>query len=234
MANFIKIEEIVKDYLGDQEKYSTHELIRLINIANRGLRQLTYDILGDVKIDLIEVSSALRIDLPDDYVDYSFIGIVGSDGRIHTLGKKNDIPMAGSQNTVPKIGVDQYGSSGGIFGLGGGQNENGYYRPIIDADNWQMVLTSIAAGKWIYLEYINDGRQSDNNTKIHPYAEEALLAYIAWKDIANRRAVSLSEKQLRRADFYNEKRLANSRLKSFTKEEAIQQSRKAFKQAPRA
>lgn len=233
MANFVKIEDIVNDYLGDQEKYTTHEFVRLVNIANRGLRALTYDVLGDVKVDLLEVSSALRITLPDDYVDYVFIGIVGSDGTIRPLGRKNNIPLVGTTNTQDSVDGSSLYPSDAIFGLGGGQNSNGYYKPIIDSDTGQMVLTSIAAGKYIYIEYISDGRQTDNDTKIHPYAEEALLAYIAWKDVVNRRTVSQSEKAMRRYDWYNEKRLAKSRMKSFTKEEALQQIRKGFKQAPK-
>lgn len=233
MDSFITLDDIIKDVLSDQEKYTTHEYIRLLNIANRGLRQLTHDILGSVKVDLLEVSSSLRIDLPSDFVDYSFIGLVGNDGRIHPLGSRRNIPLVGTQNTTtPK--EKPYGiSNGAIFGYGGGQNEHGYYSPIIDEDNSQMVLTSIASGKYVYLEYISDGSSSTGEKKVHPYAEEALIAYIHWKDIQSKQYISATEKEMRRRDFYNEKRLARLRLKSFTKEEALQAGRKGFKQAPK-
>jgi hypothetical protein len=38
---------------------------------------------------------------------------------------------------------------------------------------------------------------------------------------------------LARKDYFNEKRLARARLSSFTKEEALQQIRKGFKQSPK-
>lgn len=233
MANYITLDDIVKDVLSDQEKYTTHEYLRLLNLANRGLKQLTYDILGEVKVTLLEVSSSLRVTLPLDFVDYRFIGLVGSDGRLKPLGFRRNIPITGTDNTLTPIPSNVGYVHGGVYGYGGGVNENGYYKPVIDGDNNQMVLTSIAAGKFLYLEYISDGRSSTGETEVHPYAEEALIAYVHWKDVSRKRGVSMSEKADRRAEFYNEKRLARSRLQSFTKEEALQQTRSGFKQSPR-
>jgi hypothetical protein len=46
--------------------------------------------------------------------------------------------------------------------------------------------------------------------------------------------VPLGEKGRARQEYYNERRLANSRLKSFTKDEALKTIRKNFKQSPKA
>jgi hypothetical protein len=227
------LDDIVKSVLIHQEKYTTHEYMRLMHIAHQGLKQLTFDILMNKKVDLLEVSDSLRVDLPDDYVDYSFVGLIGSDGRIKPLGRRTDIPLVGTQNTVPSTQQDLGFVDGGLYGYGGGQNENGYYSPTIDHENNQMVLTSIAAGKYVYLEYIGDGSTATGDTVVHPYAEDALITYVHWKDVQFRRNVSMSEKEARRRDFYNEKRIARARLKAFTKEEALQQARKGFKQAPK-
>jgi hypothetical protein len=43
----------------------------------------------------------------------------------------------------------------------------------------------------------------------------------------------MGEKARARQEYYNEKRLANARLKSFTKEEALKTIRKNFKQSPK-
>ena len=43
----------------------------------------------------------------------------------------------------------------------------------------------------------------------------------------------MAEKSRARQEYYNEKRLANARLKSFTKEEALKTIRKNFKQSPK-
>ena len=84
------------------------------------------------------------------------------------------------------------------------------------------------------MEYITDGRQQGGNNIIHPYCEEALTAYVYWKAIQRRRGIPQVEKEVARRDWYNEKRLAKARMSSFTKEEALQQIRKGFKQSPKA
>ena len=233
MANRVTLDNIVTDVLSDQEKYTTHEYLRLLNIANRGLRQLTFDVLGEVKIAVLEVSTALKIAIPSDFIDYKFIGFINSKGRIVPLGMRKDIPIVGDTNTLPAVNNNTGFSQGGVFGYGGGQNENGYYTPMIDTENDTMTFTSVASGKWVYMENISNGMESTGETVIHPYAEEALIAYVHWKDVQSKRNISLSEKELRRRDFYNERRLTKSRLQAFTKEEAIQQSRKGFKQSPK-
>ncbi len=43
----------------------------------------------------------------------------------------------------------------------------------------------------------------------------------------------MAEKMRAKQEYYNEKRLANARMKSFTKEEALKTIRKNFKQSPK-
>jgi hypothetical protein len=233
----VTLDNIVKDLLSQEGKNTTHEYLRYLNIANKGLKELTFDILGATKVTLLLVDAALRIDLPGDFTDYTFVGLVTSNGRLTPLGFKNNIPGVGTDNVItPKTEVQSYLDDGiigkgGIYGLGGGQNTNGYYSPKLDLDNWQMIFTSIAAGKYIYMEYISDGRAEGGQSIIHPYAEAALSAYIWWKIVQRKRGTSNIVREEARRDYYNEKRLARARLSSFTKEEALQTIRKGFKQS---
>jgi hypothetical protein len=82
------------------------------------------------------------------------------------------------------------------------------------------------------MEYIADEARAANPT-IHIYAEEALRRYIYWHLIQRKASVPMNEKERARRDYYNELRLANSRLKSFSKEEALKTIRKNFKQSPK-
>lgn len=229
----ITVDEVVRSVLGDEGKVTTHEYLRYLEIANRGLKELTYDILGDTKVALINIGTSLRADLPVDFVDYTYVGVVGSDGILHNYGIKRDIPLVGTGNTVRRRQVASYSRTAGVYGMGGGQNTNGYYSPNIDYENWQMVFTSAETSGYVYLEYISDGRSEGGENVVHPYAEEALIAWTYWKAIARKRGYSGAEKADARFEYYNQKRLANARLKSFTKEEMLQQSRKNFKQAPK-
>ncbi len=55
------------------------------------------------------------------------------------------------------------------------------------------------------------------------------MAYIYYRLIERKSNVPLSEKQRARAEYYNERRKASARLNTFTKEEALQVTRKNFK-----
>ena len=54
-----------------------------------------------------------------------------------------------------------------------------------------------------------------------------------YRLIERKANVPAGEKSRARQEYYNERRLANARLKSFTKEEALKTIRKNFKQSPK-
>ena len=68
---------------------------------------------------------------------------------------------------------------------------------------------------------------------VHAYAEEALRSYIYWKSIHRKRNVNPNDKIVAKNEYYNNKRLARARMLNFNKAEALQTTRKAFKQAPK-
>lgn len=72
-----------------------------------------------------------------------------------------------------------------------------------------------------------------NTPRVHNFCEEALRCYVYYKYIQRKRGVPASEKQMAKRAYYNEKRLARARMMNFGKEEAMQVSRKAFKQSPK-
>jgi len=225
---------IVRNVLSQEGSYTTHKYLRYLNYANLGLKELTYDVLGETKIILLPIDATLRIDLPAGFVDYTFVGVLGNDGYTHPLGSRGDIPEYGTGNLLIKSEVSEWSTFGGVFGQGGGQNQNGYYQPQIDMENMQMVFGAKNVGDVIYLEYISDGRVSGNNTVVPEYAEHALMAYVYWASIQRVRGVSQSEKYEAKKEYYNQKRLSRARTCSFTKQQALETIRKGFKQAPKA
>jgi hypothetical protein len=230
---YVTVDEIVMGVLADTDQNTTHDYLRLLHLANRGLKELTFDILGGEKVTILEVGDDLKVDLPSDYVDYTFIGVLDKDYNLQPLGRSKKLPVYGDANQNFAGHSEHHYIFGGLYGLGGGQNNNGYYSPIIDVENWQMVLGSIYSGQTIYMAYISDGRQEGGQNYVHPYAEEALIAWTYWKSIARKSNTNMNEKMLAKQEYYNEKRKARARLSSFTKEEALQQFRKGFKQAPK-
>jgi len=69
--------------------------------------------------------------------------------------------------------------------------------------------------------------------RVHKFCEEALRCYIYYKYVQRKRGIPANEKQMAKRAFFNEKRLARARMMSFSKETALQTSRKAFKQSPK-
>jgi hypothetical protein len=96
--------------------------------------------------------------------------------------------------------------------------------------NFNPLGTGVAE---IYIEYIADEARAANPS-VHTYAEQAVRSYIYYKLIDRKSNVPAVEKARARQEYYNERRLANARLKSFSKEEALKTIRKNFKQSPKA
>lgn len=121
------------------------------------------------------------------------------------------------------------GGIGRIYGMGGGHHR-GEYR--INLDQNRIEVKKGSDINEVVLEYVADEARSGNPT-VHVYAEEALRAYMYYKLIEKKATVPAGEKARARAEYYNERRLANARLSNFTKENALKTIRKNFTQAPK-
>lgn len=362
---YTSISDIVNEVglmIGDDSYLNGAKNFQLRNLALQGLKELSFDSLQEIKSVELTVAANGTITLPDNYIKYTKIGVLGSDDKVHFLGKQDRLNLVSGATSTEASDIDDdpayfYGI-GGRYGAGGGTNHNGYYR--VNKEDNTISFSSDAIGSKIILEYISNGlhdgitpgvsriieitcpdvsgnitdsdilglRRFYNDTESNwrlefnsdstldagledfvnysggqagsniatsiaaalnersPYhtatasgnkvtvtyvdklnytgsetfsasnssisviqagsaqsgtaslqvpqmAEEALKAYVYWKYIQRKRGVPFGEKQLAKRDYYNEKRLANARLKSFTKDEAIQSSRKAYKQSPK-
>lgn len=265
--NLVTITEVVNDFLLTQDgsDYVNNVSETIVhNFALRGVRELGFDMLQRVRSLKLSVNNNDTVDLPDDFVQLSKIGIVGSDGLVHVLGENpnlnfsqkyktdsggNNIDSDGDgvndredaktgTSTLGIFGDDDYvvfsnyiyqNNVGQIYGLGGGFYR-GQYRLNYDQNRIELgVNTDI---KEVVIEYIADEARSVNPT-VHVEAEEALRSYIYYKLVERKSNVPMAEKNRARAEYYNERRKANARLQSFSKEEALKTIRKNFKQAPK-
>ena len=240
--NYINVDEVIRSLLIQEGDETTHRYFYYKDIALRGVKELNFDVVRNIQYAKVTVSSTLSVALPSDFVAVSRIG-VSKHGQIDDLGKNDKMDLTADQsavsNPVTAYAVqwidDLSGSEnlGGMYGLGGGQNVNGYWR--FDAENNTIQLASGFSGAEVVLEYISDGisRTGKQITQIHVYAEEALRTYMHWKSIQRKRTIPANMKEQARRDWYNEKRIAKARMKSFTKAEAIQQAHRHTYQAPK-
>ena len=214
------------------------------------------------------------VELPDDFVDWSKVGVVGSDGIVYVLGENKNVnySQAYANASGTKVGkaadasdtdgdgvfdrIDSksatsgttasdndlsqglnsyifrnyiYGASNGLYGIGGGHLQGGFR---VNLDQNRIEIESNDNISEVVIEYVADEARS-KNPSVHVYAEEALMSYMYYKIIERKSSVPANEKARARTEYYNERRKANARMKSFTKEEALKTIRKNYKQSPK-
>jgi hypothetical protein len=261
--NLISVDQVVNDFVlsidGDDYVNNASDTI-IRNYALRGIREMGFDLLARVRSLKLSVESNNTITLPDDFVDYVKIGVVGTDGIVRAFGENTNINYSqkyvlddagdpvdedndglferedsktgqldiNNENNIVFNNYIYQGNVGKIYGLGGG-HMTGEFR--INYDQNRIEVSS-NVGSEVVIEYVADEALSTNPT-VHKYAEEALRAYIYYKLVSRKSNVPASEKARARAEWFNERRLANARLKPFTKTEALRTIRRNFKQSPK-
>jgi len=236
MVLYTKLDEVIKSLLIQMGEQTEHKYMQLLDIGIRGVKELSMDTTQQIKVVSLTVNDNLTADLPCDYINYRRIGIC-EDGQLKSLGLDSNMCIATEFNGC---GAPMSRASGKLvnneniywsYGLGGGNNKNGYYR--INKETNQIALSSDFVGGSLVLEYISDGSGESGEYEIHVFGEEALRSYIWWKHLQRKKNIPLQEKELARRDWYNEKRIATARFSSFNKEEALQASRINNKLSPK-
>lgn len=272
--NYTDLDQVVNDFIItlDGDDYAAGASDTAIRtMALRGVRDMGFDMLKVVRSLKLPINSATdSVTLPDDYVDWTKVGVVGTDGLVYVLGENKNINYSQKYSTVNDLNYDQDGDglyeredsktstaggspvadsgitdgmnsyifrnyihgddAGRLYGIGGGKYY-GEFRVNLDQNRIELKTNSNLSE--LVIEYVADEARSAN-PRVHVYAEEALRAYIYYRIIERKSSVPANEKARARAEYYNERRRANSRMKSFTKEEALKTIRKNFKQAPKA
>lgn len=237
--------------------------IAIRNLALRGIREMGFDMLNRVRSIKLTKNANDTVDLPDDFVSLIKIGVVGGDGFVYVFGENKNINISqkyledAAGNLIDSDGdgvYDRVDSKGGVTGSGVFNDDNyvvfsnyiyqnnvgqiyglggGFYQGQYRVNNDQNRIELSQGGyDEVVIEYVADEARSVNPT-IQVEAEEALRSYIYLKLIERKSSVPAAEKNRARAEYYNERRKANARLKSFSMEEALKTIRKNTKQAPK-
>lgn len=243
---YVTVDKIINDYIMsiDADDFGSNASDYMLRqYALRGIREFGFDMAHNIKTTTLDVNQTLgTVELPADFVDMVKIGQLGSDGLVYIFAENKNMNLLPDQpaDAMPDylLGFDSYvfrnfiyeSTVGRLYGMGGGQGA-GEYR-INWAEN-RIEISLLSDTTKVVLEYISDAAKSDNPC-VPVYAEEALRAYIYFKVIQRKASVPLGEKARARSEYYNERRLANARLKSFNKFDALSTSRRNFKLSPKA
>jgi hypothetical protein len=240
----VSLEQIVTDFIFsmDSDDYANNASDTAVRtLALRGIRDLGFDIMKRIKAANLAVSATNTVTLPADYVDLLKIGVVGEDGLVYVFGEnKNKNLLANNAGDLPDylLGYSDFiyrnfvnsTTDGRLYGYGGG-HYSGEYRINVEENRIELTLgTGVAE---VYVEYIADEALAANPS-VHVYAEQAIRSYIYYRLVERKSSVPAVEKARARQEYYNERRLANARLKAFSKEEALKTIRKNFVQSPKA
>ncbi len=233
MLNY-KVDTIVREYLMEIGDSQFNRYARFYGFATSGVREWNMDLTGLPNCAVLPINDNDTADLPFDYLNYSFIGLIGADGLMYPLGHRRDIALAkqydacGNPSPVSSteliagnlVGIqpDLYAEhfrngqlAGKYFGIGGGNNGNGYFR--INGNKIELNGVSIHANE-IYIEYITDIRAVNKDYDVHPFMLETLKAWIYWKSIQRDRNYSLGEKAQAKQDYVLSYRVSKKRINS--------------------
>jgi hypothetical protein len=218
-----------------------------LTIASNDTVALPDDFVDLLKVGIVDSDGIIRVFGNNKNINYSQAiesTASTSDSELDPLNIDNNLILdrvpsktatSGSNSATDDFDAyvfDNYmfqGGSGQLYGVGGGHLA-GQYR--LNLDQNRIEIEANSGYTEVVMEYVADEARS-TDPEVHVYAEEALRSYIYYKIIERKSTVPANEKQRARAEYYNERRKANSRLSNFTKEEALKTIRKNFIQAPK-
>lgn len=225
------LDNIVRSALADRG-YPLHFYLQFLQYGIDALRMLNFDVLQSIKSVRLPVNSYKAVTLPCDFVDIVKLGTetgqyVVEWGPKDSLNRLNDFDANG--NKIPY--GDPESESGLLpndwegFWLSNFVNDKGEHKGRIFnnfpafrnsykllRERNEIQLDTAFEGQEIVLEYISDGLTVDASNAIHPYAIDAIKAYIFWKMKEHARQYNLSERRIAEDQFYNQLRLLKGRM----------------------
>jgi hypothetical protein len=238
---YINLDECIYAYI-DEAELSNHKYFKLYNIAFRALTELGMDAFYQIKSVKLPVNANNTVYLPADYLNYSKVGIINSAGEVATLTYNNLLTTYADllPNRLANVQGEYLGQLGGLGNINGNAYynywDNGSYYNLfgvpsgapfigsfkIDNDNGVIILNVHYQWDYIILEYLASPKEGEQ-FMVPIQFKEAIISYLRWKDIIslpNTRRGTLGDKGQRRAEWFNDRRLAIARWKTTTISEA--------------
>lgn len=240
---YINIDSVINDYLNESEQ-SMARYAKLWHIAFRGLEQMGLDFFYKIKSVKLPVNSNFTVTLPADYLNWTKVGILNADGGIVLLMENNNMATYADlmPDRIEKVQDTQsaslqwgFGSNvwanywngmgyATVYGVPAGQPFVGEFK--VDTANGVIILNNHFQRDYIVLEYVSSPMEG-GEYYLPIQFREALITWIAWKDINAKSIKSnmmLGDKRDRRMEFYNERRNAIARWKPIRLQEQMQTS----------
>lgn len=241
--NFITLDSVINDYM-DESEQSIHKYAKLYNIAYRGMEKMGLDFFYKIKSVKLPVNTTnYTVQLPNDYINYTKIGVLNSKGEIIPLKFNNKFTLFADQSPDRTAQTDDntlgnwyqqysplyynywdgYGFTN-VYGIPSGTPEVGSFN--IDDANGVILLNQSFYYDYLMVEYLC-APSAEQQYMIPIQFREALIAWLAWRDIASMpttRKGNIGDKRERERNFYNQRRLANAQFKPLYLMQAYEQN----------
>ena len=228
---YASLDTVINLYL-DRSEQSIHKYYKCWQLAFSGMEELGLDFFYQIKSVKLPVNSNLTVSLPDDYLNYSKVGVLNSQGEIIPMGYNSKLTtfadllpdrLAKTQdstiadiiqfNTPIWYNYWSNGAFSNLYGLPSGSPFVGSFK--VDNANGVILLSENFGYDYIMLEYVASPKQGEEYY-IPIQFKTALMWYIAYNDIAmlpNTRKGTLGDKEQRKRAYHNERRVANARYR---------------------
>lgn len=249
------LDELVRDYMLEEERDSLHKYPYYLKYAIKGLRELTFDVSGAPKRLQLDVDTSTNtVRLPSDFIKEINVGVIVQ-GQYIMLGRNDNVikkitdcgNVATNQNNTFETVTETAGSYGiantwhqhyrngevigAYYGVGGQQSLGQFY---INYEEGRIEFSTITSQAEIVLEYISDISSVDGDFRVHPYLEEPILNYIDW--VSKRRKLKqygMGTINALQAKYVDSKIWAAVRIGASSKEEIKATTKKNFTLAPK-
>ena len=248
---YIPLDTIVLDYL-NEANLSNNQYFRIWHIGFRGFEDLGLDAFYQVKSVKLPINSNMTVTLPADYVNWSKVGVLNSRGEIIPLNHNDKLttyadllPDRIEKTQDNTLGTETAGNvywynywNGGayvnIYGVPSGQPFMGSFK--IDTTNGVILLNESYEYDYLMLEYIASPMPG-GEYYLPMQFREALISWIRWKDNQSTNVkthVANSNIQMRRHDYFEDRRKALAKWKPVRISEAYQSSQEMTRQTVRS
>lgn len=233
------VDRIVKGVLLNKG-YPMHWYLQCLVSARDCLLELHLDDLQVVNtVELTVVKDGMYATLPNDYVDYTLVGVkvgqkirplveVNNLNRLHNYDSSGNIVNYATTETVSNeiiytypygifwgtTLIDDYGENiGRLYGWGAG-NETDTFEII--PERCQIQLNENSCFDKIVLQYISNGMNCDAATQVDVYAERTIKDYIMWDLKRHNRNYSRPDCQYEESLYIKSRKILRARKDEIT------------------
>lgn len=235
----INLSEIVAQFL-DEQNLGDAEYAKAYRFANRAIKEIGWDVTGEVKTVEVVADDNKMIILPTDLLRVLDFGIADGKGGIASYSKvktmKYDTDVANYQNLLELQDLDNpnlwgntpygyYGNFSNELPLGvGSYNTIGEY--MVSSNNQSIMVDPKSNYSHFLLQYLATTQCTD---EANEFIAPAVVAYIKWKFFQVAGKYSIRDIEYYKSEYYREKRNAKNRVKALTTQQMNELARVSVK-----